>query len=212
MVEIVALGHSAFKLIGKEISVICDPFADDFVGMKLPKLEANVVTISHEHPDHNNRAGVKGDFICFDSPGEYEIRGAEIIGIQSYHDENKGADRGLNTIFVFSIDDLQLCHLGDLGTELSSEQIERIDGVDVLFVPVGGKDTIDAKKAARVVADIGPKVVIPMHYGNAKLGLDGVEHFLSEIGKEPKRVSEIKLKKKDLAEDLEVYLLTPKTK
>ncbi len=212
MVEVVALGHSAFKLIGKEIAVVCDPFHDDSVDPKWPRVEANVVTISHDHKDHNNRAGVRGDFICFDSPGEYEIRGAEIVGIASYHDDKKGTERGQNTIFVYTIDDLKLCHLGDLGDTLTSDQIENIDGVDILFIPVGGVFTIDAKKAARVVADINPKVVIPMHYGDRTLGLAGAEAFLSEIGKEPKRGTEVKFKKKDLAEDLEIYLLTPKSK
>lgn len=212
MVEVVALGHSSFKFIGKEISVICDPFHDDSVGMKFPRVEADVVTISHEHLDHNNREGVRGEFICFDSPGEYEIKGAEIVGISSFHDENKGADRGSNTIFVYEIDDIKLCHLGDLGHELSSEQIEKIDGIDILFVPVGGKVTIDAKKAAKVIAAINPKIVVPIHFKNSKMDIDTVEHFISEMGKEPKRATDIKLKKKDLGEDLEIYILTPKNK
>lgn len=212
MVEIVALGHSSFKLIGKEISVICDPFGDDSIGQKFPKVESDVVTISHEHADHNNRKGIRGQAICFDSPGEYEIKGAQIVGIQSFHDDKNGEERGLNTIFVYEIDDLQLCHLGDLGHDLSSDQIEKIDGVDVLFVPVGGKYTIDAKSAAKVVAAINPKVVIPMHYKNSKMDLDSVDSFLSEMGKEPKRGTDIKLRKKDLGEDLEIYLLSPKNK
>ena len=212
MVEIVALGHSSYKFNGKDISVIADPYHDDSVGMKFPKVEADVVTISHEHPNHNNREGVRGSYICFDSPGEYEIKGAEIVGIQSFHDENKGADRGPNTIFVYEIDDTKMCHLGDLGHELSSEQVEKIDGIDVLFIPVGGKVTIDAKKAAKVVAAINPKIVVPMHYKNSKMDIDPVEAFLSEIGKEPKKVSELKIKKKELGEDLEVYVLAPKSK
>lgn len=213
MVEIVSLGLSSFKISGKEIAIVCDPYHDEATGLKLPKVEADVVTISHDHKGHNNREGVKGDFVCFDAPGEYEIKGAEIVGVQSYHDEKQGAERGTNTIFVFEVDDLTLCHLGDLGGELSSEQIEQIDGIDVLFIPVGGHLTIDAKKAARVVTEINPKIVVPIHY---KVGsrdeLDPVEDFLKEIGKEPKRMSEVKIKPKDLGDDLEIYLMTPKAK
>lgn len=213
MIEITSLGHSSFKISGKEINIVCDPFHDDAVGLKFPRVEADVVTVTHEHLDHNNREGVKGNFICFDAPGEYEIKGAEIIGIKSYHDEVQGAERGNNTIFVYEIDDLKLCHLGDLGHTLTAEQIEKIDGVDVLFVPVGGVVTIDAKKAAKVISDINPKVVVPMHYQvGIKKNLDPVDVFLKEMGKEPKKMSDVKLKKKDLGDDLEIFLLTPKSK
>jgi L-ascorbate metabolism protein UlaG (beta-lactamase superfamily) len=213
MVEIVSLGLSSFKIIGKEIAVVCDPYVDSAVGLKFPKVEANVVTVSHEHADHNNRDGVRGESICFDAPGEYEIKGAKITGIKSYHDDKQGTERGSNTIFVYEIDDLTLCHLGDLGHALNAEQIERIDGVDVLFVPVGGHVTIDAKAAARVIAEINPKIVIPIHYsiGN-RSDLDSVEGFLKEMGKEPKTVSDIKIKAKDLGENVEIYVMNPKTK
>lgn len=213
MVEVISLGHSSFKFIGKTISVICDPFHEEAVGLKFPRIEANVVTISHEHKDHNNEEGVRGEFICFDSPGEYEIKGAEIIGIKSFHDENKGADRGLNTIFVYEIDGIKLCHLGDLGHELTSEQIEKIDGIDILFIPVGDTTTVDAKKAAKVISAVGPKIVVPMHYKvGKKTNLDSVNVFLREMGKDPKRVSELKIKEKELPEDLEIYVLTPRPK
>lgn len=213
MVEIVSLGLSSFKITGKEISIVCDPFRDEAVGIKFPRVEADVVTISHHHTDHNNREGAKEGFVCFDAPGEYEIKGAEIVGIKSFHDDKKGADRGSNTIFVFEIDDVKLCHLGDLGHDLSSDQVEQIDGIDVLFVPVGGKVTIDAGKAARIVAEINPKVVVPIHYQvGTRNDLDPIDVFLKEIGKEPKRFSDVKIKSKDLGEDLEVYVMTPKTK
>lgn len=213
MIEISSLGLSSFKISGKEITIVCDPFYDEAVGLKFPKVEADVVTVSHDHKDHNNRSAVRGSFVCFDSPGEYEIKGAEITGVPSYHDDKQGAERGANTIFVFEIDDLKLCHLGDLGSELSGDQLEQIDGIDILFVPVGGKYTIDAKKAARVVTDINPKVVIPMHYrvGNRD-ELDPVDLFLKEIGKEPIRVHDVKIKAKDLGDDLIVYEMSPKSK
>lgn len=213
MVEVTSLGHSSFKFTGKNTTVVCDPFHDEKVGIKFPRVEASVVTVSHEHEDHNNREGVRGEFLCFDTPGEYETKGAEIVGIKSFHDDNMGADRGSNTIFVYEIDDVKLCHLGDLGHELSNEQIEKIDGVDVLLIPVGGTYTIDAKKAAKVVSSIGPKIVIPMHYRVGKMtDLDQVDVFTKEMGIEPKKAHELKIKKKELGELMEIYVLTPKSK
>ncbi len=209
--EIISLGHSSFKFIGKEITIVCDPFHNEAVGMKFPKSFADVVTVSHEHLDHNNRAGVKGDFVCFDLPGEYEIKNSEIVGIKAYHDEKKGEERGFVTLFVYEVDGINLCHLGDLGHDLTSDQLEKINGVDVLFVPVGGVVTIDAKKAAKVISEISPKIVVPMHYKSKKKNnLDDVVIFLKEIGKEPKKDSSIKIKKNDLPEDLEIYVLSPK--
>lgn len=209
--EVISLGHSSFKFVGKEAIVVCDPYHDDSVGMKFPKTNADILTISHEHLDHNNREGIKGDFICFDSPGEYEIKGSEIVGIQAYHDDKKGAERGPVTLFIYEIDGIKLCHLGDLGHDLSSEQLEKIDGVDILFIPVGGVVTIDSKIAAKIVAEIGPKIVVPMHTRHPKKPeLDTVDVFLKEMGKDPKKATSIKLKKKELPEDLEIYVLSVK--
>lgn len=206
--EITYLGHSSFKLIGKDISIICDPFDSAKVGLNFPRVEADVVTISHDHFDHNAKEAVRGSFVCFDTPGEYEIKGAEIIGIDSFHDESQGAERGHNTIFVYEIDGIHICHLGDLGCSLSSEQIEKMDGVDILMVPVGGKLTIDAKQAAKVISDIEPKIVIPMHFKVGKMTeLDPLEKFISEIGKAPKNLDRLKIQKKELPENLEVIIL-----
>jgi len=213
MVEIINLGHASYKFSGKKLTIICDPYSEKLVGMNFPRVEADVVTVSHQHEDHNNKEAIRGDFICFDSPGEYEIKGAQIVGVKSFHDNQKGAIRGLNTIFVYEIDDIKICHLGDLGHELDVEQIEKIDGIDVLLIPVGGEFTIDAKTATKVISSIGPKIVIPMHYKNNKMTqLDSVEIFLKELGKEAKMVSDLKLKKKDLPENLEVYILNSKGK
>ncbi len=214
MVEITSLGLSSFKITGKTASIVCDPYLDSAVGLRFPRVEADIVTISHDHSGHNNRGGVKGEFICFDSPGEYEIKETEITGIKSYHDQSKGVVRGQNTIFVYEVDDIKICHLGDLGHDLDSEQIEKIDGVDVLFIPVGSKVVLDAKQAAKVISAIAPKIVIPMHYkvGN-RSDLEGVDIFLKEIGKDPKRVIELKIKSaKDLPEDLEIFILESKGK
>jgi L-ascorbate metabolism protein UlaG (beta-lactamase superfamily) len=206
--EIVSLGHSSFKIIGKEITIVSDPYDSEKVGLSFPRTEADVVTISHDHYDHNKISAVRGDAICFDSPGEYEIKNTEIVGVESYHDKAQGAERGLNTIFLYRIDGIKICHLGDLGSDLSSDQLERIDGVDILFVPVGGKYTLDGKEAAKLVSEIEPKIVVPMHFKTGKMtDIDSVDSFLKEIGKDPKKTDRIKIQKKDLPENLEVIIL-----
>lgn len=206
--EIVSLGHSSFKIIGKEISIITDPFDPAKAGMPFPKAEADVVTKSHDHSDHNNLKAVKGQFVCFDSPGEYEIKNSEIIGIDSFHDDKKGEERGRSTIFTYNVDGIKICHLGDLGESLSTEQLEKIDGVDVLMIPVGGRVTIDPKMAVKVISDIEPKIAIPMHFKEgAFTDFAAVDDFVKEIGKEPKKAERLKIQKKDLPEELEVYLL-----
>lgn len=204
--EITFLGRSAFKIQGKEITIVTDPFdpAKSSVGKPFPKVEADVITVSHDHGDHNNVDGVKGNAICFNSPGEYEIKNTEIIGINSSH----GGEHGDNTIFVFQIDGIHVCHLGDLGVDLTAEQLEKIDGVDVLMIPVGGAGyTLDPKSASKAISEIGPKVVIPMHYQDGKKELEPVENFLKEIGKEAKNQDKLKLVKKDLPEEMEVIVL-----
>lgn len=205
--EITRFGRSSFKIQGRDITIVTDPFRDDSkstVGVKFPKVTSDVVTISHDHPDHNNTSGVKGDFVCFDSPGEYEIKNTEIIGVNSSH----GKEHGINTIFSYKVDGINICHLGDLGEDLSTEQLEKIDGVDILFVPVGGAGyTLDSKGAARVVTEIEPKIVIPMHYQDGKKELEPVENFVKVIGKTPKSVDTLKIQRKELPEDLAVYVL-----
>lgn len=206
--EISHLGHSSFKIVGKEITLITDPFDANVVGIPFPKAEADVVTVSHHHADHGNVGGVKGNFICFDSPGEYEIKNSEITAVPSYHDEKNGAERGENVIFIYEVDGIHLCHLGDLGTDLNAEQIEKIDGVDILFIPVGGGPTIDNKKAAKVISDIEPKIIVPMHYRVGKLTTLGtLDDFIKELGKTPKKTDKLKIQKKDLPEEMELVVI-----
>lgn len=142
--DISFLGHSAFKLKGKTASVVTDPY-DPSIGLKFPKTEADIVTITHDHLDHNAADQVGGNPFVISGPGEYEVKGIKIIGVPSFHDEKKGEVRGKNTIYNIKIDGLYICHLGDLGqTELGSEQSDAIGQVDVLLIPVGGFYTIDA--------------------------------------------------------------------
>ena len=203
------LGHSCFLLQGEEgITILLDPFFEDSVGYPLPKLKADMVMISHDHTDHNNaRAGGSNSQVIF-GPGEYSCLGLEIRGIRSFHDQKKGRLRGENTIFCFELEGIRICHLGDLGHTLSPSQISEIGPVDLLFLPVGGRYTIDAKGADEVMRQIHPSLVVPMHYRTGGLGfkLDGVDEFLKGK-KEVSRNEVLHLTKKDLAGEGRVAVL-----
>ena len=208
--DISFLGHASFKLKGKRTTVVTDPY-DASLGLKYPKVEADIVTITHDHPDHNAAGQVSGDPFVVSGPGEYEIKGAKIIGVPSFHDEKKGELRGKNTIYNIRIDELWVCHLGDLGqTALTDEQLEEIGQVDVLLVPVGGVYTIDAAGAAKTAASLEPKVVIPMHYaeGANNLKLEPADKFLKEMGSEKTEpLVKLSVSREKLPEELAVVLL-----
>jgi len=204
--DITYLGHSSFKLRGKTACVITDPFDPKFVGLKYSSADADIVTISHNHSDHNQSQLVKGVRMVVNGPGEYEISGVSIIGIPSFHDAKKGEERGNNTIYVFEIDGLRIAHLGDLGEVLFDEQISQLGNIDVLMIPVGGEYTIGPKEAVKMVGEVGPYFVIPMHYKVDGLSpefskLEPVETFLSECGLTVERIDKFSLKKEDILED-----------
>ncbi len=183
--DIVYLGHASFRLKGKLGAVAMDPYGGDFG--KYPKdIQADILTVSHGHPDHNDIKNVEAGFLI-DGPGEYEVKGISIVGVASFHDDQNGAERGTNTIYVVEMDGLRVAHLGDLGHKLTQAQLDEMGNVDILLIPVGGVYTIDAKTAVEVVKQIDPWVVIPMHYHQAGIVLPatlaGVEDFLKEIGK-----------------------------
>jgi L-ascorbate metabolism protein UlaG (beta-lactamase superfamily) len=181
--EITWLGHSCFRLRGKQATIITDPFSPG-MGYNLGKQTANIVTVSHDHRDHNYAAGVGGSPHVITRPGEYEIAGVLFIGLATFHDAVKGAERGKNTVFVMETEEMSICHLGDLGAPLSDSQIEEIGKVDVLMIPVGGVYTIGAASAAAMVRQMEPKIVLPMHYQTASGGsnLEPVDNFLREFG------------------------------
>ena len=181
--EITWLGHSCFRLKGKQSTVITDPFSPAS-GYTLGKVTAEIVTVSHAHPGHSYIQGVGGEPRILKSPGEYESAGVLTVGVHTYHDNEKGAQRGKNTAFVIDVDDVMICHLGDLGHVLTAEQVAEIDGVDVLLIPVGGVSTIDAVQAAQIVRQLEPKLVIPMHYKTdaLKRELETADRFLKEMG------------------------------
>ena len=202
--EIRYLGRSCFEIKNKNLAIVTDPFSDRD-GLKLPKLKANIVTVSHNHSDHNNFAAIDGvsaekkPFVV-ESAGGYEIEGVLVEGIPSFHDNKGGTERGINTIFDFKFDGMNFCHLGDLGCNLNEEQLESLSNVDILFVPVGGKYTIDAEDAVKVVNKIEPRIVIPMHYNDngSDDSLAGVEKFIKELGVEAENLNILKIEKRDL--------------
>ncbi len=208
------LGHSCFKLqdkIGTDgVTVVTDPFGKRF-GLKLPNCEADIVTVSHDHEDHNNVSALRGNPFVINCAGEYDIKNVLIEGVDSFHDADNGSERGGNLIFRLEIDDISVVHLGDLGQPLDSGQLEKLAGTDILLIPVGGKYTLDAKKAVEVIAQIEPRIIVPMHYHTDDLkidGLDGVDKFIKEIGLTPSYEEKLKISKKDLpAEDMELVIL-----
>jgi L-ascorbate metabolism protein UlaG (beta-lactamase superfamily) len=181
--EISWLGYSCFRLKGKSTTVITDPFPPN-LGYTLGKPAARVVTVSHGHPDHSYTQAFDSETKVISRSGEYEVGGVLVIGISTYHDAENGARLGKNNVYAIEVDDVNICHLGDLGHPLSSDQIEELGNIDVLLVPVGGGDTISAAQAAALVRSIEPKIVIPMHYKTLTLtrNLDGVDKFLKEMG------------------------------
>lgn len=190
--DIYWLGQACFRLKGKNTTVLIDPYDPDFTGLKLPKdLTSDVALSSHDHKDHNNTRGIKNaqgrDAMVFNKPGEYEVGGVIITAISSYHDNNQGADRGLNTIFRINLDRLDIVHLGDLGqSKLTEDQVAQIGETDILLIPVGSVYTIDGKGASDIVSQLEPKIIIPMHYfiEGLKFQLDPVDKFLKEMGVE----------------------------
>ncbi len=181
--DITWLGHSCFRIKGNQAVIITDPFPPD-IGYTLGKQTADIVTVSHQHPSHSYVEGIGGEPRIIQGPGEYEISNVLIIGIATFHDSVKGQSRGKNTVYLMEIDGVAVCHLGDIGHILSDEHVEEMGNVDVLLLPVGGVNTINAAMASEVIRKIEPKAVIPMHYKTPQLKreLDPVDSFLKEMG------------------------------
>ena len=179
--DVTWLGHGCFRLRGRSAAVVTDPFPPA-IGLKLPKLDADLVTISHEHENHNYTQ-VMRDSYEIRGPGEYEVAGVSVIGVPTFHDAQKGTKHGRNTVYLIEIDDVRVCHLGDLGHALDDAEAEAISAPDVLLVPVGGHTSINAAQAAEIVRQLEPRYVVPMHYAipGLKLELDPLDRFLKEM-------------------------------
>lgn len=207
--EITWLGHSCFRIKGRQATVITDPYSPS-LGYTLGKQKADIVTVSHQHEGHANVQAITDSPRLVSGPGEYEIGGVLIIGVASFHDIARGALRGKNTVYVMEVDEVAVCHLGDLGHVLTAAEVEELGNVDVLLLPVGGVSTIDASTAAEVVRQLEPRVVVPMHYKTAaiKWELDPVDRFLREIGAKPVDPQpKLSITRASLPESTQVFLL-----
>lgn len=212
-------GQSYFKIqsknSGEEITIATDPYNEN-CGLKVQKFPADIVTISHNHDDHNNLDAIKGEPFIIKTPGEYETKGVFIYGIPAFHDNKNGEERGNIVIFKINTENITIVHLGDLGHDLNTDLLDRIGNVDILLLPIGGTYTIDAKKANEIVSIIEPRIVIPMHYDipglKFKSGekLDSVDKFLKESGLPSEKMDKFKILKKDLPPDeTKVIILNP---
>lgn len=208
-------GQSCFRLKGKRGTVVTDPFDDKAVGIPLARLSADIVTVSHGHPDHNAVEKVKGDqrekAFVVDYAGEYEVGGISVFGIKTYHDQVQGAEKGKNIVFKIVMDGLVVCHLGDLAHQLTEDQLKAIGLVDVLFVPVGGPASLMGEDAVKVIQAISPSIVIPMHYAGpgypADTQLKPLESFLQVYGASGEPVDKLIVERDRLPEEMELVVL-----
>ncbi len=209
--EITWYGQSCFRLSGRGMaSIVTDPYNGN-VGLPQLKVRGDVVTISHNAPGHNNVAAVTGLRHTLVDPGEYEIGGVFITGIAT-HEQSEQVE---NVLFLFDFGDIIIAHLGDMATVPTQTKIEALEQVDVLLVPVGGGNSLNAAQAAELVSMIEPGIVVPMHYQLPGLDLDleDVERFLKEMGvTKPEEESALKLTSSNLSQDTQVVLLSPKIK
>lgn len=205
--EITYLGHSSFKIKTKTASLITDPFDPKEVGLKYSGVEGEIVTVSHDHKDHNAADKVSSVKKVLTGPGEYEIAGISVMGYRTYHDNKEGAEKGKNTVFVIEAEGLRLVHLGDIGHLLSDDLVDEIGDVDVLMIPVGGFYTIGPKEATEIISKIEPFFVMPMHYKTPDLSpalgdnMLPLEDFLKESGITTENLPKFSLKKEDILED-----------
>jgi len=209
-------GHASFLITSeKGTKIITDPYEPDGYGGaikygKIPDV-ADIVLISHSHADHNYPQGLSGNPKQIKKAGISESLGITFKGIETFHDTEQGKERGENIVFIFNIDGINICHLGDLGHPLSKKQVEEIGKVDILFIPVGGFFTIDANTAKEVINVIKPKIIIPMHFKTEKVDfpIEKVDVFIKDLkGVKRLKESEIEIKKDNLPKEPEVIVLT----
>ncbi len=211
MAEITWLGHACFRIRGRDATVLMDPVAPES-GYDMGRPQADIVTVSHNHPNHAAVSRVRDGYRIIRGPGEYEVKEVFVRGIRTYHDSEGGARLGKNTAYLVEMEDLVICHLGDLGHTLSEEQAEGLSAIDVLIVPVGGGPTINAAQAAEVIGQLEPSVVIPMQFRTERgdHDRDPLDKFLREMGvAEVEPVSKFSVRKADLSDTLQVVVLEP---
>jgi L-ascorbate metabolism protein UlaG (beta-lactamase superfamily) len=218
--EITWFGHSCFRLRDRSVAVVTDPYGKD-IGLILPRVRADLVTVSHDADDHNYTKGVKSGFKMLTGPGEYEVAGVFVAGLELRGERKKSkeqATRLRNTVFLFEFEDLNVCHLGDLDHVPTQAQVEETLGqVDVLLIPVGGGESLNAAQASEVVSLLEPHIVIPMHYKvkglEPTVKLDPVTKFLKEMGLDNVPTQEtLKVTRSGLPEETQIVLLELKSK
>lgn len=202
------LGQSAFKIQGKDVLIAIDPH--DKTGLKMPKFQADLLLISRDTDAHNNLEAVKGDPFIIDGAGEYEVKNVFVYGLRGVNKEGVASNN--MTLYLVEFEGIKIAHLSDLNQDtLTERQMEYLEGVDILLLPVGGLDTIDSTGAVKIISQIQPRIVIPMHYKlpGLKDKLDGVDKFLKEFGVvNPEKMDKLKIVKKDLPqEDTKVIIL-----
>ncbi len=208
--DIKYFGVSSFLIKAKDAKLVTDPF-DPYIGYKIPKTDANIVTVSHNHKDHNNTPAIEGNPLVINTPGEFEKNEIKVFGYPSSH----GGDRGENILFKIEAEGLSILHCGDLGIIPEEKYLEGIGDVDILMVPVGGTYTLNADEAAEMVKRVEPSIVIPMHYNFPKLdqkgyggGLAPVAGFLKKMDRESVTpIPKLTVKKEELLEEMKVIVL-----
>jgi L-ascorbate metabolism protein UlaG (beta-lactamase superfamily) len=206
-------GHNGFRIRSKEGTVITDPPGRSTGYAFSSKPSADIVTVSHDNAEHKNFKSIKDDFALVDGPGEYEIHEIFVYGFRSYHDANKGADHGYNTIFVFELDGMRVAHLGDLGHPLTPELTDALENIDVLLIPAGGgKGIITPEQAAKIIGTIEPNVVIPMQFKTGKGDADRepIDALAGHLGIDlPEAVDKISIRSTDFADAMTFVVPSP---
>jgi L-ascorbate metabolism protein UlaG (beta-lactamase superfamily) len=208
MAEFRWFGHNCFRIRGKDAVVLTDPVGKK-TGYTLAKQTADLVTVSSPQPDHSNLGAVKPEFDTIDGPGEYEIHDIFVTGIRTHQDEERGKLRGHNTSYLIELDDMVICHLGDLGHALTEEHAEAMTDVDILLVPAGSRH-LDPARAAEIASQLSPKVVIPMQYATASGDRDliGLDNFCRNLGVDvPPAEDKLTVKSSDLGDTMRLVVL-----
>lgn len=204
-------GHACFEIKSGAI-VVMDPHDGRSIGLKTPRVKADIVLISHHHFDHDAVRIVKGNFKIIDTPGEHNYQGMKIEGIEAYHDKERGSHRGKITMFKIESEGIRLLHMGDLGHILEEQQLKKIGEIDILFTPVGGTYTVDATEAYENVKMLKPKIVVPMHYrfNGLTLGISPVDNFLQYFKEKDITYvgNSVEFYKEDLPEETKVWVFT----
>jgi L-ascorbate metabolism protein UlaG (beta-lactamase superfamily) len=209
-VEIRWYGQTCFRLDGQgSISIVTDPYSPE-LGIALPPLQAEIVTVSHHNASCHYLEAVRTPFKLLDGPGEYEISGVFITGVSTFADNQRGRQHGLNTVFAFDFDGTTICHLGRLGHVPTQSQVKNLGSVDVLLVPVGGGGSLTATQASEAIGLFEPEIVIPMRYEipGLKEELDSVDTFLKEMGmEEATRQTSLRVSDPGPSEETAVFVL-----